>query len=172
VRQGLLEQAARNCDLPHLDEAATYVSAMSAGDDQKAAIRGLLAGWAPDNPEAALNWLCAFSQTNSQGEPIQSVLRTWSQAEPAAAANWLGNLPASIASDKMTGAFLEGAVAKYPEFAAQWTQAATGEAGRQKFQIQVARQWLPINPPAALKWIGTLDMAVEIKQRLISGLDF
>jgi len=172
LRQTLLEQAARNCELPHWDEAATYIAAMSPGADQRAAIKGLLAGWTQDNPEAALNWLCAFSQTNSQAEPIRSVIRSWSQAEPAAAAKWLANLPAATASDEVTGAFLQGAVEKYPEFAAQWTQAVSEEAKRQKFQIQVARQWLQINSPAAWKWIDTLNFPEEIRQRLKSGLDF
>jgi hypothetical protein len=144
---------------------------MSAGDDQKAAIKGLLAGWTPNDPVAALKWLCAFSQTNSQGELIQSVIKTWSQAEPAAAAKWLANLPVSTASDEMTSAFLEGAMEKYPEFAAHWTQAVTEEAKRQEFQIQVARQWLKISSSAACKWIDNLELPEEIKQRLKNGLD-
>jgi predicted nucleic acid-binding Zn-ribbon protein len=172
LRQSLLEQAARNCDLPHLDEAATYVAAMPADDDQKAAIKGLLACWTTNDPEAALNWLCAFSQTNSQAEPIQSVIRTWSQAEPAAAAKWLANVPAPTASDEITSAFLAGVAGRYPEFAAQWTQTVTDEGKREKFQIQVARQWLTIDSPPALKWIATLELPEEMKQRLISGLDF
>jgi hypothetical protein len=172
LRRSLLEQAARNCDLPHLDQAATYIAAMSAGEDQRAALKGLIAAWSPADPQAALDWLCAFSETNSQAEPVQSVLRTWSQAEPAAAAKWLANLPSSTASDEMTNAFLEGAVGKYPEFAAQWTQTVTEEAKRQELQIKIARQWLKIDSSAALKWIDTLELSEEIKQGLKADLDF
>jgi len=165
-RQSSLEQAARSCDLLHLDPAAKYIAAMPAGDDQKAAIKGLLSVWTPADPETALNWLCAFSETNAQPESAQAVIKTWSQSEPAAVAKWLATLPAATASEPMVSAFLEGAVAKYPDYAAQWTQAVTDETKRQKYQLQVARQWLKSDPSAASKWINNLNLPEAIKQSL------
>jgi len=139
---------------------------MPAGDDQKAAIKGLLSVWTPADPETALNWLCAFSETNAQPESAQAVIKTWSQSEPAAVAKWLATLPAATASEPMVSAFLEGAVAKYPDYAAQWTQAVTDETKRQKYQLQVARQWLKSDPSAASKWINNLNLPEAIKQSL------
>jgi hypothetical protein len=48
---------------------------------------------------------------------------------------------------------LAGVVEKYPAFAWQWTQSLTDETRRQKFQLQIARQWMKADPFAALKWI-------------------
>ncbi len=168
LRQSILEQAARSCDLPHLNQAANYIAAMPADGDQKAAVKGLLFNWTPADPETALDWLRAFPETNAQPEQVQSVIKAWSQHEPAAAAKWLANLPPGTTNDAMVSAFLEGAVAKYPEYAAQWTQSVTNETTRQKFQLQVARQWMKSDPAAAMKWINSLDLPEEIKQPLKS----
>jgi hypothetical protein len=166
LRQSILEQAAGDCDLAHMDQAAKYVVAMPAGDDQKAVIKGLLAGWAPADPETAVNWLCSFPETNSQPEQVQSVIKAWAQSEPSAVAKWLADSPAGTDSEATVSAFLEGAAAKYPGYAAQWTQIVADETQRQKYQVQVARQWLKTDPSAALKWIDSLNFPEAIKQRL------
>jgi hypothetical protein len=166
LRQNLLEQAAGSCDLPHMNQAAKYIAAMTAGDDQKAAIKGLVASWAPADPETTVNWLVSFPATNAQPELVQSIIKTWAQPEPSVVAQWLANLPAGTASEGMVSAFLEGAVAKYPDYAAQWTQSVTNENQRQKYQIQVARQWMKTDSSAATKWIASLSLPEEIKQSL------
>jgi hypothetical protein len=170
LRQSILEEAGRDCDLLHLEQTAKFISTMPAGDDQQAVLRGLLANWTAADPEAAVNWLVAFPETNAQPEQVQSVLKAWSQSEPAAVAKWLGNLPSGIASDEMIGAFLEGAEVKYPAYAAQWTQSVTDDAQRQKFQLQVARQWLKTDPSAALKWTDSLRLPEAIRQSLQAQL--
>ena len=111
---------------------------MPVGDDQKAALKGLLSNWTATDPEAAVNWLVSFPETNAQPEQVQSVIRTWSQSEPVAVAKWLTNSPAGTNSDGMISAFLEGAVEKYPVFAWQWTQSVTDEAKRKQYQRQVS----------------------------------
>jgi hypothetical protein len=166
LRRSILEQAARGCDLAHMDQAAKYVAAMSMGDDQKAAIKGLISGWTPADPEAAVNWLCSFPENNPQTEQVQSVIKAWSHGEPAAVAKWLANLPAGTAGDGMAGAFLDGAVVKYPEFAGEWTKTITDATRRQQFQIQVARQWMKSDPSAASKWTDSLDLPDEVKKSL------
>ena len=171
LRQRLLEQAARNCDLPHLNPAAKYIAAMPASDDQKAAIAGLIAKWTPADPETAVNWLGSFPETNAQPEQVQSVIKAWAQPEPAAAARWLARLPEDKVDEGTVSAFLEGAVQRYPEFAGQWTQSVTNEARRQKYQVQVARQWLKTDPSAASRWIDSLNLPEEIKQSLDDSLD-
>lgn len=170
LRQNLLEQAARSCDLPHLNPAAKYIGAMPAGDDQQAAIKGLVSSWAPADPETALNWLISFPATNAQPELVQSIIKTWAQPEPSVVAQWLTNLPAGTASEGMVSAFLAGAVVKYPDYAAQWTQSVTDETLRQKYQIQVARQWMKTDSSAATKWIESLGLPEEIKQSLKAPL--
>ena len=115
------------------------------------------------DPETAVNWVSAFIQTNAQPEQVQSVIKAWAESEPAAVADWLANLPAGITNANLDTAFLEGAVAKYPEFAGQWATAATNEIQRQKYQAQVARQWMKTDPAAALKLASSLDLPEEIK---------
>ena len=166
LRQRLLEQAGRGGDPLHLNQAAKYISAMPAGEDQQAAIKGLLSSWTSADPESAVNWLGAFPETNAQPKLVSSVIKAWAQREPAAVAKWLANLPAGTSSEATVSAFLEGAVAKYPEFAGQWTQSVTNEPERQKFQIQVARQWMKTDPSAASKWINGLDFPEAIQQRI------
>ncbi len=170
LRQNILESAARNCDLPHLDQAAKFIAAMPPGDDQKAAIKGLVSTWAPADPEAAINWLVAFPATNSQPELVPSVIKTWSQPEPSLVAKWLANLPSGTASEGIISAFLDGAATKYPDYAAQWTQSVTNETQRQQYQIQVARQWLKSDSSAATKWIDSLSLPEEIKHSLKTTL--
>jgi hypothetical protein len=170
LRQSISEQAAANCYFSHMDQAEKYVAAMPPGDDQKAVIKGLVAAWADTDPETVINWLCSFPETNSQPEQVQSVIKQWSQHEPAAAAKWLAKLPADKANEEMINAFLTGAVAKYPEFAAQWTQSVTNESTRQKFQMQVAGQWMKSDPSAASKWIDTLKLPEETKQPLKASM--
>jgi len=164
LRHGLLEQAARNHDLPHLDSAAKYIAAMPAGEDQKAAISGLLSNWASADPAAAINWLGAFPETNAQPELVQSIVRSWSETEPAAVAKWLTNSPATTANEAAINAFLAGAAARYPDFAAQWATAITDEAKRQNYQVRLARQWLKTDPASAQKWIDTLNLPEALKQ--------
>ena len=84
-------------------------------------------------------------------------------SDPAAVAKWLANLPPATVSDDLIGAFLEGAVVKYPEYAAQWTQSVTDETRRQNDEVRVARQWLKTDRSAALKWIERLNLPTEIK---------
>jgi hypothetical protein len=114
------------------------------------------------DPTAAVNWVSAFVETNSQPEQVQSVIKAWAEAEPAAVAKWLANLPAGITNADLDTAFLAGAVAKYPEFAGQWATAATNEIQRQKYQVQVAQQWMKSDPAAALKWASGLNLTNEI----------
>ncbi len=166
LRQTLLTQAAGNGDLLHADEAAKDIAAMPSGDDQKAAIQGLLSTWATANPESTLNWLRSFSETNSQAQHLQMVLKSWAQTEPAAAAKWLANLPAGAADNDLTNAFLAGAAQKYPEFAAQWTQTVTDESQRQTLQVQVARMWLKTDETAATNWIKGLNLPEPAKESL------
>ena len=166
LRQSILEQAARSCELPHINQAAKYIAAMPAGDDQKACIKGLVSTWTSTDPEAAVNWLDSFAETNSQPEVVASVIKAWSQPEPSVVARWLANLPAGTASEGMINAFLEGVLAKYPDYAAQWTQSVSDETKRQKYQTQVARQWMKTDAAAALKWIDSLALPDEIKQSM------
>jgi len=149
-----------------LDPAAKYIATMPAGADQQAALKGLLANWTATDPEAAANWLVAFPATNAQPEQVQSVIKAWAQPEPAAVAKWLANLPAGTAGDDLIGAFLDGAVVKYPAYAAQWTQSVTNETQRQKFELQIARQWLKTDPTGATNWIESLNLPEAIKQPL------
>ena len=137
------------------------IAALPAGDNQQAVIKGLLASWAPVDPEAAVNWLGSFPETNAQPEQVQAVIKTWALAEPAAVAQWLAKVPAGTANEAVINAFLEGAVENNPEYAAQWTQAVTDKTQRQKYQIQVALQWLNADPAAALKWIDSLGLPEE-----------
>ncbi|HTL72064.1 MAG TPA: alanine-zipper protein [bacterium] len=166
LRQNILEQAGRDCDLSQINQAAKFIAALPPGADQKAAIRGLVANWASADPQTAVNWLMSFPETNAQPEQVQSVLKPWALTEPAMAAKWLASLPAGTAGEGMFTAFLEGAGAKYPEYAAQWTQSVTDEAQRQKYQLQIAAQWMKTDPSAALKWIDSLNLPEEIKQSL------
>ncbi len=170
LRLRLLEQAARSCDLPHLDPAAKQIAALPAGDDQQAAIKGLLSNWTAADPEAAINWLGSFPETNAQPEKMQSVLQSWAQTEPAAAAQWLAKLPPGTAREGMVSAFLAGAAVKYPEFAGQWTQSVTDATQRQMYQLQVARQWLKTDSAAAIKWVDTLDLPEALKPPLPAPL--
>lgn len=170
LRQTLVGQAARSCGVSQREPAAKYIAAMPAGDDQQAAIKGLLTRWTNDDPASALNWLCTFPEPNAQPEQMQSVIKAWSLHEPAAAAKWLANLPSGTASEAILSAFLDGATVRYPEFAAQWTQSMTNEAQRQKYQVQVARQWLEADRSAATNWINTLALPEEIKEPLIAPL--
>jgi len=140
------------------------IAAMSAGDDQKSALQDLLACWAPADPETTVNWLCSFPATNSQLEQVQFVIQAWSHREPAVVAQWLANLPAGTASEGMVSAFLEGAVEKYPVFAWRWTQSVTDAPLRQKFQRQVARQWMKTDPSTAVEWVNRLDLPPAIMQ--------
>jgi hypothetical protein len=166
LRQNILEEAAGSCDLSHLNLAAKYIAAMPAGDDQQAAIKGLLSSWIPADPEAAVNWLHSFPETNAQPKLVQSVIETWAQSEPAAVAKWLANFPAGTASEEMVNAFLAGAVVKHPEFAGQWSQSVTDETQRQKYEIQTARQWMKTDPTAATKWLDSSDLPEAIKPSL------
>jgi uncharacterized coiled-coil DUF342 family protein len=163
LRQNLLEQAATNSDFEKFEATAKYIAAMSSGEDQQAAVKGLVSRWTVSDPESALTWLRAFPETNSQPQHIQAVLTTWAQSEPAAAAKWLANLPPEATSDAMFTAFLEGAAAKYPEFAAQWTQSVTNETQRHAFQEQVARRWRKADPVAAQKWMDSLSLPEATK---------
>jgi uncharacterized coiled-coil DUF342 family protein len=114
------------------------------------------------DPDTAVNWVSTFVATNSQPEQVQSVIKAWAEAEPAAVAKWLADLPAGITNADLDTAFLEGTVAKYPEFAGQWATAATNEIQRQKYQVQVAQQWMKSDPAAALKWASGLNLTNEI----------
>lgn len=164
LRRQFLEQAGRGGDFPHMEQTAKYIATMLTGDDQQAAIKGLLASWPQSDPESAANWLASFPETNSQPEHLQSVIKDWAQTEPTAAARWLATMPAGTNSEATTSAFLEGSVVKYPEFAAQWTQSVTNDAQRQKYQVQVAREWMKTDPTAAAKWINQQNLPDELKQ--------
>lgn len=145
---------------------AAYALGLTAGAEQSAVIKVLLANWSGANPEAAANWLLTFPETNRQPEAVVAVIKTWSQSEPAAVSNWLAKLPTETFSDDLVGAFLDGAVVKYPEYAAQWTQSVTDEAKRQKYQSQVAREWMATDSAAAEKWIDALAVPEELKASL------
>jgi hypothetical protein len=118
------------------------------------------------DPEATLNWLTSFPETNAQPEMTAAVLQTWSQPEPSLVARWLANLPAGTASEAMTNAFLAGAIVKYPEYAARWTESVVDESQRQKYQVQVARQWMKMDSTAATKWIDSQAWPDTTKQLL------
>ena len=68
LRRSILEQAGRDCDLSQIDQAAKYVAAMPADDDQKAAIKGLLSTWIParHRQAAVIAGLRSFSENNPQ----------------------------------------------------------------------------------------------------------
>jgi hypothetical protein len=137
---------------------------MPPGDDQKAAIKGLISNWTAIDPETAANWVASFPATNAQPEALSAVIAVWSQHEPASAAQWLAKLPAGTASEETVSAFVDGAVAKYPDYAAQWTQSVTIEIQRQKYQREIAREWMKTDPTAALKWINDEGLPAEIAQ--------
>jgi chemotaxis protein histidine kinase CheA len=134
------------------------IAGMPAGEAQNAAIHALLSTWAPVEPEKAANWLRAFSETNAQPEQVQYVVRVWAQRDPAAAAHWLATLPAGTADDGVASAFLAGAVASQPAFAWQWTESVSDETQRQKFQLQVIRQWLQADPLGYGLWSESRDL--------------
>ncbi len=128
-------------------------------------------GWV--NPLSAMTCASAMAGkiVNDEGLSDSSsyfqlaVLDNWLQTDLTGAGNWvrqlpdaecrewLAKLPAGTASEVMVSALLAGVVEKYPAFAWQWTQSLTDETRRQKFQLQIARQWMKADPFAALKWI-------------------
>jgi predicted nucleic acid-binding Zn-ribbon protein len=158
LRHNLLAQTAHAAAGTQPESVTKFIATMPAGDDQQAALQGLLAIWATNQPAAALTWLQTFPETNAQPQAAQFVLNSWAQGEPAAAANWLTNSPDAATNEVFLSAFLDGAAAKYPAFAAQWTQSVTNEVLRQKLQAQVAQQWLKSDTNAAQKWIETLNL--------------
>jgi hypothetical protein len=162
----LLEQAGASCDLFHARAAAQSIAAMPPGADQKAALKGLLSTWAPVEPAMALDWLRSFPSTNAQPEAVKSVVKSWSGQEPAAVTNWLAQLPPDTDTNGLAEIFLDTVAGKYPAFAAQWTESVTNETQRQAFQIQVARQWLKMDPAAAEHWINRLELPADVKASL------
>jgi predicted nucleic acid-binding Zn-ribbon protein len=166
LRQNLLAQAAHEAAGTQPEAVAKFIATMPAGDDQQAALQGLLSLWATNQPAAALGWLQSFPETNAQPQAAQFVLNSWAQGEPAAAANWLTNSPDVATNELFISAFLDGAVTKYPAFAAQWTLSVTNETLRQRFQTQVAQQWLKADTNAAAKWIESLNLPDAAKQAL------
>ena len=166
LRQKLLELATRTSPLSHLPTAAKLVAALPPGEDQQAALRGLLANWSAADPAGAANWLLAFPATNAQPAFVAAVLTTWAQSEPAVAARWLAQLPAGTASDDLLRAFLTGAATKYPAYAAEWTLSVPDETQRQQYQLLVARQWRQTDPAAARKWTDSLPWPEALKATL------
>lgn len=166
LRRQILEQTAGRTIASQLEPAAEFISGMPADEDQAAVIKGLIPNWESIAPEAALNWLRAFPETNAQPAQVEFVLNSWAQREPAAVAQWLAKQPTNSVNEAMFTAFLAGAVVRYPEFAAQWTQAVADAASRQKFQVQIAQQWLKHAASAAQKWIETLELPADIKKTL------
>jgi hypothetical protein len=163
LRQEFLAHAAHVAAGTQPDAAAKFIATLPAGDDQQAAMQGLLSVWATNQPAAALDWLSTFPETNAQPQAVQFVLNAWAQGEPAAADHWLANSQTGATNELFISAFLDGAVAKYPAFAAQWTQSVTNETLRQKFQVQVAQQWLKSDTNAAAKWIDSLNLPAAAK---------
>lgn len=137
-------------------------------------------GWV--NPLSAMTCASAMAGkiVNDEGLSDSSsyfqlaVLDNWLQTDLTGASNWvrqlpdaecrewLAKLPAGTASEVMVSALLAGVVEKYPAFAWQWTQSLTDETRRQRFQLQIARQWMKADPFAALNWINRLDLPQTI----------
>jgi hypothetical protein len=145
--------------------ATNWFANVPSGDAQAATLSGLALVQTSNAPASALNWLQSSPETNAQ-PAMAAVIEPWAQTEPAAAADWLTNLPPATKNDAIFKAFIAGAVVKYPDFAARWTQSVTNEIERQKFQIQVARQWLKTDPAAATNWINSLDLPAKIRSSL------
>lgn len=164
LRLELVEQAAGRS--ANLRATADFIVQMNPGDDQSAAIKGLVRNWSTLASEATLDWLRSFPETNAHPTQVEFVMTEWSQREPARAAQWIAKQPTNFVSEATLNAYLDGAVLRYPEFAAQWTQAIADEAQRQKLQVHLAKQWLKQNAIAAQQWIDTLDLPARLKRSL------
>jgi hypothetical protein len=79
----------------------------------------------------------------------------------------MAKLPAGKARDRAVQTYVSQVSWQSPEYAAPWVSQLADEHQRYSSVMNVARNWMEFDRPAAEKWVAGLDLPEEKKKQLL-----
>ncbi len=144
--------------------AASYLA--SSGSPDLAASAQIVVAWTRIDPRSAAAWLDA-AQPAVQNDAVSRLVASWSQRDPVATANWLMAHPAGTLVDRGLVEFSRDLTAAQPALAFTFADAIEARDLRCQQLERIGREWLAIDPAAALEVIERSDLPSSIKKRLL-----
>lgn len=150
-------------------EAARWVAALPAGEEQNQAAMAVIERWIGSDPLAAGNWATQFAEGPLRQQALSLIARQWGLSDWNATAGWLGTLPTGLSRDTAIGSFVMSADGKDIQLALEWANRIEDSKGRASQVEATAQRWLKENNPAARAWIENAQLPDGMAERLLSA---
>ena len=149
-------------------EAASWATALPAGEMQDTAIRRVAEEYAEENPVAALDWANTLPEGNAKNRAMQESFSEWARESPEAAADRLSALPDSPERDSATYGFASRVAWKDPVSAIEWANTIGDQNTRARALMDTGRAYLRREPEAAKKWLPSSGLNEEQQKRVLA----
>ncbi|HYG34764.1 MAG TPA: hypothetical protein VEC99_08275 [Clostridia bacterium] len=150
-------------------EAAQWVAALPAGEEQDQAALAVVDRWIGSDPVAAAAWTANFAEGPLREQAMSLIARQWGLRDWNATASWLETLPTGTSRDAAIGSFVTSADGSDIKLALEWANRTEDPESRAQRVERTARRWLNENNSAARAWIEKAQLPEGMADRLLSG---
>jgi hypothetical protein len=151
------------------EEAARFVAALPAGEEQNKAALAVIDHWVGADPAAAATWASQFPEGSLRVQAVSLAARQWGLRDCNATAGWLETLPTGSSRDAAIGAFVISADGYDIKLALEWANRTENSQSRASWVEGTARRWLHDDNSAARAWIEKAQLPTGMAERLLSG---
>jgi hypothetical protein len=149
-------------------EALRWLSESAPGEE--AVIRSILADWAADRPELAVNWAWEHIEGALLADIMEELADIWMELEgPAPLADWLNANGPGPELDGAIEALAMTTLEMDPATALVWAQSVSFEEDRVLLEMVIGRQWIQRAPDEAMENLPFLLQSDEARATLIGN---
>jgi hypothetical protein len=149
------------------EEAARWVAALPAGNEQNQAAEAVINRWISSNPAAAATWATQFPEGPLREQAMSIVARQWGLRDCNATARWLETLPMGSSRDAAIGSFVTSADGYDIKLALEWANQIQAPENRAMRVEETARRWLHDDNAAARAWLEKAQLPPGMAERLL-----
>jgi hypothetical protein len=155
-------------------EAALASNRSKEVEGQKEIVRQLRIATREGRPDHLVGWLAFVRETKDRQVCVREIARRWAVLDLAAGLHWVLSLADEAERGVgLTGLIYGGSVAERPDFPALATIVAKIEArdDRKSLAHVCCREWMKVDPAAAIAAVETFQLIPNDDQRLRESLE-
>jgi hypothetical protein len=136
------------------EQAASAADAITDPAVRNEALHGLIGGWAQADPAALVQFMSQLPAETDKGPLLSQSLAYWVKYDPESASEWINHHEPGPELDQGVAA-VASLESVQPEVAIGWVESVVNRQLRSETMVQVLRNWMTIDLPAARHYFET-----------------
>lgn len=148
------------------EAARTATSNLPEGDFKNQMVQQLADKLSKDDPKGTVAWVMAQTTGDAKSRALGEVMNNWAETDPTAAGEFLASQPASPEMDRAIFEYSREIAKKEPAKGWEWAQTIQDPERQTRALVDVGRDWMRADAPAAQQAIAASTLPDEMKQRM------